>query len=487
MASFTSAFAISEKELSQSHWADTREEVANGALLILALTWPLAVIASLSRMSEIGFQPVMIVHVLVGFILVTASLARRQLGTRTKSMLLIGLIVILAMGGMWTFGLATGIFVWFFFAQVLAMFLLGPRIAWMLVGFSLLFLVGMTVLIALGRLHFSIDFASYAYSTRAWVTSIAAFAPVAIGMMVALTVLYRAQQALSDKLLEKQKIEAMSKLTAAMAPEFDDILGRVVASLESMRARHAGDADSQAACQTALDAAMRGTTMVQALLAYTRSGFLEPASCNLNGRIRDLVKVLDGALGERIHLKLNLTPWIWRVKVDGDYFDSCVQNLVNNARDAMPAGGEVTISTRNERFIVDRAAPAGLPLGEYVVIEVADTGVGMSPAVRDHIFEPFFSTKGGVDGTAVRTGGGAGTGLGLTMVFGFVRQSDGEIEVDTAPGKGTRVHIFLPREVVHGGQGVAPHRSPLEPGVVNEADADADAVGALTLVGKKSG
>jgi len=489
MATFASAFALSGKELSQSHWADTREEVANGALWILALTSPLLVIASLSRISEIGFQPVMIVHVVVGCIVVGAGLARRQLGTRTKSLLIIGLMVVLAMAGMWTFGLATGVFVWFFAAQVLAMFMLGPRIAWMLVGFSLLFLVSMTVLVALGRLQFSIDFASYAYSTQAWLSSIVSFAPFVIGMMVALTVFYRAQQALSDKLLEKQKVEAMSKLTAAMAPELDDILGRVVASLESMRARHAGDADSQAACQIALDAAMRGTTMVQALLAYTRSGHLEPASCNLNGRIRDLAKVLDGALGEGIRLNLNLTPWIWRVKVDGEYFDSCLHNLVNNARDAMPAGGEVTITTRNERFIVDRAAPAGLPLGEYVVIEVADTGAGMSPAVRDRIFEPFFSTKGGGgEGTAANTGSGAGkaTGLGLSMVFGFVRQSDGEIEVETVPGEGTSVHIFLPREVVDGGQSATPHPSHMEPGVANEADTDVAAIRAHAAVPAQS-
>jgi PAS domain S-box-containing protein len=239
-----------------------------------------------------------------------------------------------------------------------------------------------------------------------------------------------------EQLRQAQKMEAVGNLTGGMAHDFNNLLGVVIGNLDLLRERQIGDADADELARESLDAALRGADLTRRLLAFARRQPLQPTRTDVNELIAGLVKLLERTLGEEIQITLDLSPDTWPVVVDPAQLESSLTNLATNARDAMPGGGELIIVTGNRSLDADYASQhAEVQPGDYAVIEVSDTGIGMSPEVESHIFEPFYTTKEE----------GKGTGLGLSMVFGFMKQSGGHINVYSEVGIGTTIRLFLQR------------------------------------------
>ena len=196
------------------------------------------------------------------------------------------------------------------------------------------------------------------------------------------------------------------------------------------------NSEAEELLRDALDASLRGAELNRHLLAFARRQPLQPKRVEINKLVTDMTKLLSRTLGEGIEIALATKPELWSVVADPAQLEAALTNLCVNARDAMPRGGRLTISTSNTQLEADYAAenPEVSP-GEYVVLEVTDTGTGMPPEVVRRAFEPFYTTK------AI----GNGTGLGLSMVFGFVKQSGGHVKVYSEVGVGTVVRIYLPR------------------------------------------
>ena len=222
------------------------------------------------------------------------------------------------------------------------------------------------------------------------------------------------------QLRQAQKMEAIGNLTGGMAHDFNNLLGIIIGNLDLLRDRQSGDPDAEGLSRDALDAALRGADLTRRLLAFARRQPLQPARIDVNGLIAGIVKLLERTLGEEIQITLDLDPDTWPVVVDPAQLESILTNLATNARDAMPGGGQLIIVTENRSLDADYATQhAEVEPGDYAMIEVSDTGTGMSAEVASRIFEPFYTTKEP----------GKGTGLGLSMVFGFIKQSGGHINV----------------------------------------------------------
>jgi signal transduction histidine kinase len=189
--------------------------------------------------------------------------------------------------------------------------------------------------------------------------------------------------------------------------------------------------------QRALAGAERAATLTHQLLAYARRQPLLPAVVDLNALVGQTVELLHRSLGEAVAIETALAPGLRRTRIDPGQLSSALLNLAVNARDAMPKGGTLRISTRN--LAPAETAEAAPDLGPVacVLIEVGDSGAGMPPEVLEHAFEPFYTTKPL----------GQGSGLGLSQVYGFVKQSNGHVALDSVPGRGTRVHLYLPAVV----------------------------------------
>lgn len=239
-----------------------------------------------------------------------------------------------------------------------------------------------------------------------------------------------------EGLAQAQKMEAIGNLTGGMAHDFNNLLAVISLNLEQLLARTDQPEAVDKHASRALQASLRGTTLISQLLAFARRQPLAPQRISVNKWIGAIASLLEHTLGDGIRIDLELGTDIWPVNADATRLETAIANLATNARDAMPNGGTLTIVTRNCCLSAAdvRARPDANP-GDYVLIEVADTGTGMPPHVVARIFEPFFTTKDE----------GQGTGLGLSMVFGFIRQSDGHIVVDSAPGQGTVFRLHLPR------------------------------------------
>ena len=238
------------------------------------------------------------------------------------------------------------------------------------------------------------------------------------------------------QLVHAQKMEAIGNLTGGMAHDFNNLLSVISLNLEFLLGRTGDEVQVRDHASRALQASLRGANLISQLLAFARRQTLAPQQINVNTWIRSIADLLDHMLGERVTISLELGDDLWPVNTDATRLETAIANLATNARDAMPRGGRLSINTRNVQIThADvRTRPDVLP-GDYVMIEVADTGTGMSPDVVNRIFEPFFTTKQE----------GHGTGLGLSMVFGFIRQSGGFITVDSKPGSGTTFRLNLPR------------------------------------------
>jgi len=236
-------------------------------------------------------------------------------------------------------------------------------------------------------------------------------------------------------LQQSQKIEAIGQLTGGIAHDFNNLLSVIIGNLELMEDRVVSS-DDRDMLKDAQDAADLGAKLTQRLLAFARRSILEPEIVEPNILIVGLTEMLRRTLEENIDLGTALSSDLWRVKSDPAQIESAIINLAVNARDAMPEGGHLLVETRNAEFNDrDVAEEVGLQPGQYVQLSVTDSGTGMPPEIRDKVFEPFFTTK--------QTG--HGTGLGLSMVYGFAKQSGGHATVYSEEGTGTTVNIYLPR------------------------------------------
>jgi signal transduction histidine kinase/ActR/RegA family two-component response regulator len=298
---------------------------------------------------------------------------------------------------------------------------------------------------------------------------------VLVGAAMGLNVLFLAKQAIAvrenakllaaraesesraryeERAREGQKLEAIGRLAGGLAHDFNNLLTTVLANSEFALTRlRPGDVAHEEVSDIR-SAAVRGADLIRQLLAFSRKSVIAPVRLQPDLVLRDIERLLQRLAGDRSALVLNLPADLGIVQMDRGQLEQALANLVTNARDAMPDGGTITISGRNTVLDEPAATTLAVSAGEYVTIAVHDNGVGIAEDVRGHIFEPFFSTKAR----------GKGTGLGLASTYGIMRQSNGAIDVRSAPHEGSCFTLYLPRVFVD-----APVRAPVVAAVVSGA------------------
>jgi PAS domain S-box-containing protein len=269
-----------------------------------------------------------------------------------------------------------------------------------------------------------------------------------------------------ERLYQAQKIEMVGQFSGGVAHDFNNLLAVVMGSVELISKLN-DDERVQRLLQTAHRAAERGARLTYQLLAYSQRQILQPQVLNINDLIKDFEALLMHACGESIYLRLNLSPYLWLCDIDQVQFQSALLSLAVNARDAMPKGGTLTIETLNIFIAPTIAAElTEIAPGPYIEITIEDTGGGMTPEVRARAVEPFYSTKNI----------GRGSGLGLSQVYGFVRQSNGQMKIRSEPEHGTLVSIYLPKSTMVKADDIeiAPHASESRRRIVLVVDDDPD-------------
>ena len=296
------------------------------------------------------------------------------------------------------------------------------------------------------------DFPIYVFASKDWSAIVAAWArymashliygiPVTLSLIAATLIALRRTREmageaerradLEEQYRQAQKMEAIGQLTGGVAHDFNNLLTVILGSLEQLERLVPAD-PARRLIQAAMRGAERGARLTQSLLSFARRQSLRPETVNLNRVIKDFGDLLRGAAGDRVQVQFLLSPTLDPCRVDPAQFQAALLNLVVNARDAMPeSGGRVSIET--DSVVLDAAI--GVAPGRYVRVAVNDTGRGMPPAVVERAFEPFYTTKEV----------GKGSGLGLSQVYGFVKQSGGHIELSSESGVGTTVRLCLPR------------------------------------------
>jgi signal transduction histidine kinase len=240
-----------------------------------------------------------------------------------------------------------------------------------------------------------------------------------------------------DALRQAQKMEAVGQLTGGVAHDFNNLLTVIIGGLDTIRRAKVGDESRiKRGADVALQGAQRAAQLTARLLAFSRRQPLNPKPLDLNELVRDMTELLHRTLGETIELEGVLAPRLWRVELDQNQLESAIINLAVNARDAMEEGGKLTIETANTALDENYTATDSEVIpGQYVMLAVSDTGAGMSKQIQARAFEPFFTTKEV----------GRGTGLGLSMVYGFVKQSGGHVTIYSEIGEGSTVKLYFPR------------------------------------------
>jgi signal transduction histidine kinase/ActR/RegA family two-component response regulator len=228
---------------------------------------------------------------------------------------------------------------------------------------------------------------------------------------------------LEEELKQSQKMEAVGRLAGGIAHDFNNLLTAITGYGELALAKLDDESPVRENVFEMKRAGERAAGLTRQLLAFSRRQVLQPEVVDVNGVVVELERMLGRLLGAQIEFVTDLDPRLGSTKADPGQLEQVVMNLALNARDAMPRGGRLTIATRNDRS------------GDFVVLEVSDTGEGMDAATLEQVFEPFFTTKPA----------GEGTGLGLSTVYGIVKQTGGDVTVDSQPGRGTKMRVFLPR------------------------------------------
>jgi PAS domain S-box-containing protein len=248
----------------------------------------------------------------------------------------------------------------------------------------------------------------------------------------------RARLVVAEQLRQSQKMEAVGQLTGGVAHDFNNILTVILANADALLEEEKLDADVANRLDQIGQAVERASGLTRQLLAFSRKQPLSPKPTDINALVTTTGKLLRRALGEQIEIESVLADGPWTVNIDRAQLETALVNLCINARDAMPNGGKLRIETRN--VTLDEAYVARNPdsvAGDHAMLSISDTGSGMPPDVLARVFEPFFTTKGV----------GKGTGLGLSMVYGFIKQSNGHITIDSEVGRGTSFKLYLPRLV----------------------------------------
>jgi signal transduction histidine kinase len=265
------------------------------------------------------------------------------------------------------------------------------------------------------------------------------------------------RMAAEEQLRQAQKMEAIGQLTGGVAHDFNNLLTVILGGLDQMDRQLAKLPDDNAVARLrrsrdmAQQACQRAATLTSRLLAFARRQALDPKPVDANRMVGGMAELLARTLGEQVQLEVVTAPGLWTAMADPSELESALLNLAVNARDAMPTSGRLTVETGNvfldEAYVAE--IPEPVPPGHYVMIAVSDTGCGMSADTVERVFEPFFTTKPL----------GQGTGLGLSQVYGFVRQSGGHVRIYSEVGQGTTVKLYLPRawEVDETAVGAPPH------------------------------
>jgi len=244
------------------------------------------------------------------------------------------------------------------------------------------------------------------------------------------------REKVEEALRQAQKMEAIGQLTGGVAHDFNNLLQVILGNLERLRRRKLDPSESNRLIDAALRGAERAATLTQRLLAFSRRQPLAPRELEVNKLVTGMSDLLARTLGENIRIETVLAGGLWRVSADENQLESALLNLAVNARDAMRGAGKLTVETANayldEAYVRNEEE---VKPGQYVMVAVSDTGSGMSKATLERVFEPFFTTKEI----------GQGTGLGLSMVYGFVKQSGGHVKIYSEIGEGTTVKLYLPR------------------------------------------
>jgi len=242
-------------------------------------------------------------------------------------------------------------------------------------------------------------------------------------------------------LRQAQKMEAIGQLTGGVAHDFNNLLQVVLGNLEWLRRRASRgggrlDADLDRLVEAAIQGGTRAAGLTKRLLAFSRQQPLAPKQVDVNKLVTGMSDMLSRTLGETVRIEVVLAGGLWRVMADENQLENALLNLAVNARDAMPGGGKLTIETANAHLDEAYARTEHeVNAGQYVLLAVTDTGTGMPPEIVTRVFEPFFTTKGI----------GEGTGLGLSQVYGFIKQSGGHVKIYSEVGEGTTIKVYLPR------------------------------------------
>jgi len=240
-----------------------------------------------------------------------------------------------------------------------------------------------------------------------------------------------------EALRQSQKMEAIGQLTGGIAHDFNNLLTGIIGAVEIVRKRLANGKhqDIDRFMNAAITSANRAAALTHRLLAFSRRQPLDPKPLDLNHLVESIDDLLRRSLGEQVALKVSLGTEVWPALTDANQLENALLNLAINARDAMPGGGRLTIETANVTAAPSDGRPDDLEPGDYVLVSVSDTGIGMSSETIAKAFEPFFTTKPI----------GQGTGLGLSMIYGFAKQSRGHVRIESVLGQGTTVRLYLPR------------------------------------------
>jgi len=303
---------------------------------------------------------------------------------------------------------------------------------------------GIRRILARRQERFELEYPCHSQTERRWFRMIAAPMTTAeddgaVVMHINVTERVLAEQRLMEserQLRHAQRLESVGQLTGGIAHDFNNLLTVIIGRTEDLETR-VGDSESRHIVEEIARASHRAAELTAQLLAFGRRQHLAPEHLYADAAINSLLTLLRRTLGENVHLSVEPAsekPWL--MEVDRVQFDSALINLCINARDAMPEGGNITIVTSNRSVSpTESDIDDDLPPGDYIQVSVADTGTGIEASLLDHVIEPFFTTKAE----------GEGSGLGLSMVYGFVRQSGGNLVIHSTPGEGTTVNLWFPR------------------------------------------